>query len=106
LVRQILKKQGYQVLEAGSGFEALEVRRSHEGKIDLVITDVVMPGMSGLDLAEQLRPYGNNFKVLFMSGYTDRAFGSQPSLPEGSRYLPKPFSVENLARQVREILDA
>jgi CheY-like chemotaxis protein len=106
LVLRILRKQGYQALEARNGHEALELRRKHGGKIDLLMTDVVMPGMSGIDLAEQIRPFCKDLKVVFMSGYTDRAFAERQSLPEGSRYLPKPFSVEKLATQVREILDS
>ncbi|NWF55015.1 MAG: response regulator [Syntrophaceae bacterium] len=106
LVLRILRKQGYQVLEASNGFEALELRRRYEGRIDLLMTDVVMPGMGGVDLAEQLRPFCKDLKVLFLSGHTDRALSDQQSLPERSGYLSKPFSVEKLANQVREILDS
>ena len=105
LAVRILKKQGYVVLEAGQGDEAFHVCKQHQGPIHLMVTDVVMPGMGGHELAKRLEPLHPNMKVLYMSGYTENAIVHHGVLDEGMSYIQKPFTVDGLARKVREALD-
>src|SRR3984893_14451701 len=105
LAAHTLESFGYKVLEANSGAEALEICRQHEGQIHLLLTDVVMPGMSGRVLAEQLLTQRPQLKVIYMSGYTGQTVGAHGVLAEGSYFLPKPFTREALARKIREVLD-
>src|ERR1700737_3760963 len=105
LAVHMLESFGYDVLEANGGAEALEICRQHEGHIHLLLTDVVMPGMSGRVLAEQLLPQRTQLKVIYMSGYTGQTVGAHGVLAEGSYFLPKPFTREALARKIREVLD-
>jgi PAS domain S-box-containing protein len=102
-VRRILEKHGYEVHEASNGVQALRVRDELEGKLDLLLTDVVMPEMGGFELASRLRARHPGLKVLLMSGYPDGA-GFAP--PLGAAFLGKPFTAESLVRRVRELLDA
>jgi two-component system cell cycle sensor histidine kinase/response regulator CckA len=106
LAVQILKRQGYTVLEASHGDEAMKVAKEH-GRygIHLLLTDVVMPGMSGSELAKSLGLLLPKMKVLYMSGYTDNAIVHHGVLEEGVNYIQKPFTVDALARKVREVLD-
>jgi len=85
--------------------DALKVYEAHEGEIDLVLTDVVMPEMGGQELVERLHARHPDLRVLFMSGYAERAFGLGTLLP-GMGYLEKPFTVDTLMRRLREVLDA
>jgi PAS domain S-box-containing protein len=105
LAVRVLEKQGYVVLEARDGKEALLLCQLQEGPIHLVLTDVVMPQLGGPQLVEQLRKVRQDFKVLYMSGYTDDAVTHHGILSEGMNYLQKPFSIDGLARKVREVLD-
>jgi CheY-like chemotaxis protein len=106
LVPQVLRTSGYSVLTAGGGAEALEVASRHDGPIDL-LTDAVMPGLSGPDLAERLRAVRPATAVLFMSGYTDHPAVHQAATGgAGVGFLPKPFKPDVLARTVRERLEA
>jgi two-component system, cell cycle sensor histidine kinase and response regulator CckA len=105
-VRRLLEWHGYTVLEARNGAEALRVYQAHEGRIDLILTDVVMPEMGGHELVERLRESRPDLRVLFMSGYAERAFISDGSMPVGTGYLEKPSTVEPLMRRLREVLDA
>jgi len=105
LTLNVLQSMGYTVLEAGHGAEACRISHKHTAKIDLLLTDVVMPGMNGPALAQQLSAQRPEIKVLYMSGYTGQAVG-QGILPEGSNFLPKPFTREKLGRRVREALAA
>jgi CheY-like chemotaxis protein len=106
LAVQILKSQGYTVLEASHGEEAMKVAKEHGGDgIHLLLTDVVMPGMSGSELAKSLGLLLPKMKVLYMSGYTDNAIVHHGVLEEGVNYIQKPFTVDALARKVREVLD-
>jgi CheY-like chemotaxis protein len=106
LVAEILKGQGYTVIEASDGEEAMKVSRENAGKkIHLLLTDVVMPGMSGRELAVVLGLQHPNMKVLYMSGYTDNAIVHHGVLEEGVNYIQKPFTLDALARKVREVLD-
>jgi PAS domain S-box-containing protein len=106
LARTFLGGRGYHVLEAQDGSEALRISGGHHGEIHLLVTDVVMPGMSGKELAEQMAPLRPSMKVLFVSGYTAEAIGQHGVLEPGTEFLQKPFSQEALARKLREILDA
>jgi PAS domain S-box-containing protein len=104
LVRDTLVSKGYQVLEADSGEGGVGAAASHAGKIDLIITDVVMPGMGGRELVKQLMRKRPGTKVLYLSGYTEDAITSDGSIEGGTAFLQKPFSLQNLSRKVREVL--
>ncbi len=101
-----LRKQGYHVLEASNGAEALRMAEKRVGEgIHLVLTDVVMPGMIGRELVDRLYALFPKIKVLYMSGYTNHAIVHHGVLQEGTNYLQKPFTLESLARKVRDVLD-
>jgi CheY-like chemotaxis protein len=105
MTREVLEGAGYEVLEASSGFEALRLSAGHGGRLDLMLTDVVMPGMSGRELAERLAPARPRMKVLYMSGHTDDAIFHHHGVPQvGTGFLQKPFTPEALERRVRELL--
>jgi two-component system, cell cycle sensor histidine kinase and response regulator CckA len=104
-VRRLLEWHGYTVLEARNGAEALTVFEAYERDIDLVLTDVVMPEMGGYELVERLRARRPDLRVVFMSGYAERALTSNGSILAGTGYLEKPFTVETLTRRLREVLD-
>jgi PAS domain S-box-containing protein len=106
LVRGVLDQHGYHVLEADSGARALEVVRDFDGTIDLLLTDVVMPKMSGRDLAEALALLRPEVKVLYLSGYTERSVFDQGLLDRRSPFLQKPFTPDTLARKIRDVLDS
>jgi CheY-like chemotaxis protein len=105
VVREILEMSGYVVLEARHGAEALEVSNRHAGPIHLLVTDVVMPQMSGRELAQRLATLRPELKVLYMSGYTDDAIVRHGVLASGIAFLSKPFTPNALALKVREVLD-
>ncbi len=105
LVRQMLVQHGYQVLEAGSGPETLALVKRYSGRIDLLLTDVVMPEMNGRELAEQLRNVRPNLKVMYMTGYTEDGAVRQGVATADVVCLQKPFLPDTLARKVREVLD-
>lgn len=105
LVRDTLKEDGYIVLEASNSAEALLLCEQHPGQIHLLFTDVVMPGLSGRQLAERLLPLRPELKILYMSGYTDDAIVRHGVLEPGVAFLHKPFTPQILARKVREVLD-
>ena len=105
LVRGILQAHGYTVLEAGRPSEALEICKHFEPPIHLLFTDVVMPQMSGREVAENITASRPNTKVLYMSGYTDQAIAHHGVLDPGVPFLQKPFTPEALVQKVREVLD-
>jgi two-component system cell cycle sensor histidine kinase/response regulator CckA len=106
LAKAVLQTQGYTVLDAAQGDAALRLVGQHEGLIHLMVTDMVMPEMSGRELAERLKPLRPNMKVLVMSGYTDKAMLHHGELDPGMAFLQKPFTPQTLASKVREVLDA
>jgi len=106
LVREGLEEWGYTVLVAANGAQALELEAAREGAIDLVITDVIMPGMHGRELVRRVAQRRPGLAVVFMSGYSADVIAGQDILEPGWRYLEKPFSSTALADKVREALDA
>jgi len=106
LAKTILQTHGYTVLDAAQGKDAFLLSGQHEGLIHLMVTDMVMPEMSGREVAERLKPLRPNMKVLFMSGFTDKAMVHHEELDPGMAFLQKPFTPQTLARKVREVLDA
>jgi PAS domain S-box-containing protein len=106
LVRRMLQGRGYTVLVAASGQEALPMAEAGSGTIDILVTDVVMPGIGGRELALLLAPSHPTMKVLYLSGYTDESIVHRGLLSPGLAFLQKPFSSDVLARKVREVLDS
>ncbi len=106
LICQILRKEGYNVLEAQDGDEAMLVWQGYGGPIDLVLTDVVMPRMSGKELAERLRLLQPEIKVIYMSGYDSGILASANKFGSDAVFLQKPFRPAELSQAVREILQS
>ena len=105
LTRDFLEKEGYKVIEARNGQEALWEIVRHAGVIHLMMTDVVMPGMSGKELAEKLAANRPELKVLYMSGYADAAIVRHGVLDSEKAFLQKPFALQVLAEKLRAVLD-
>jgi len=105
IIREILEDGGYTVLEGATPDEALSVAHAHEGPIQLLLTDVVMPRMSGRELARQVAALRPDLKVLYMSGYTDEAVTHDGVLEPGAEFVQKPFTADALLRKVRRVLD-
>jgi two-component system cell cycle sensor histidine kinase/response regulator CckA len=101
---RVLRSHGYRVLVASNATEALQVARDHGGTIDLLLTDVVMPGLPGPELAARLETVTPGLRVLYVSGYADESV-ARLGAEEGISFLPKPFSGRVLAARVREVLD-
>ena len=106
LARQYLEKQGYRVIEAADGAVAMQIAVAHEATIHLLLTDVIMPGMNGRELAQRISEIRPNVKILYMSGYTENVIGHNGMLDAGVRLLQKPFNLRDLKSKVREVLDA
>jgi CheY-like chemotaxis protein len=106
MVRRVLAEHGYLTLVARSPREAMAISERHKGEIDLLLTDVVMPEMSGRDLAGELAATQPGMQTLFMSGYTDDAIVHHGVLEDGIAFIEKPFTPGALARKVREVLAA
>ena len=106
LARQYLEKQGYKVIEAADGAVAMQIAVAHEAVIHLLLTDVIMPGMNGRELAQRISQIRPNAKILYMSGYTENVIGENGILDAGVRLLQKPFNLRDLKTMVREVLDA
>jgi len=104
LVRETLKSKGYNVMEACDGVEGLKVAEEYPNPIDILITDVVMPGMSGRELAQRVTAARPQIKVLYLSGYTEDAILHEGVFEPGTAFLQKPFTLHGLARKVREVL--
>ncbi len=105
LARDILEPKGYTVIEAGDGEAALSVAGHHAGPIHLVLSDVIMPHLSGPAMAERLKAARQDTKVVFMSGYTTEVMGEYGMVRSGAPFIAKPFNPEALARKLREVLD-
>jgi CheY-like chemotaxis protein len=106
LATRILRERGYQIYPAPDGKEALKMFEDHpDRKIQLLLTDVVMPGISGREVADRLKLLTPDIKVLFISGYTDNAIVHHGVLDKGVNFVQKPFAPEALVRKVREVLD-
>jgi PAS domain S-box-containing protein len=105
LAMRFLESRGYKVLEASQGLEAFLIAEEYEGIIHLLMTDVVMPKLSGRELADRIAEIRPEIKVLFMSGYADHAIVHHGVLEEGMNYLQKPFTLDGLAKKVREVLN-
>ncbi len=106
LARQYLETQGYKILEAEDGAAALQIVDGYQGTIDLLLTDVIMPGMNGRVLATNIAKLVPDIRVLYMSGYTENAIGHDGTLDAGVNLLQKPFSLPALKDRVREVLDS
>jgi CheY-like chemotaxis protein len=111
MVREILEGAGYRILEAADAEAALRIAASHAEPIDLLLTDVVMPGMSGFALAQQVSRERPETKILYMSGFTlvpahQAVLEGNPGLEAGTPILAKPFTIERLTAKVREVLDS
>jgi CheY-like chemotaxis protein len=106
LACRILRGRDYTIFSAANGRDAVEFAQKYEGRIHMVLTDVVMPGMSGRDLVDQLKSTRPEIKALYFSGYTDNAILHRGILDPGAAFLQKPFSVESLLHKVREVLDS
>ena len=106
LIVDVLTSRGYSVLEATRGDEALRLSKSHKGRIELAVVDVVMPEISGPDLVRQIVRQRSDLRVLYISGYTDEAIVHHGISETGTAFLQKPFLPDTLARKVREVLDS
>jgi CheY-like chemotaxis protein len=105
LARQILEECGYTVLEANNGVEAMSMCENHDCQVDLLMTDVVMPQMGGRELAERFAEIYPQIRILFTSGYTDDAVVRNGVIEAGTNFIQKPFTLDALARKIREVLD-
>ena len=106
LVVTVLRSSGYKVLDAPDGGAAVRVAEETKERIDLLLTDVIMPDMTGKQAADLILRARPDVRVLFMSGYADEVIARKGVLDRGIAYLPKPFSIEALTAKVREVLDA
>jgi two-component system cell cycle sensor histidine kinase/response regulator CckA len=101
----VLKDNGYTVLEASNGPEALAIFEQYKDQVNLLLTDAIMPGMNGKELADRITAMNPNIKVLYTSGYTDDVIVHHGILEEGIDFIQKPFPPSLLLRTVREVLD-
>lgn len=105
-LKRALERLGYRVLAAANGIEALSIARTAESPIHMLVSDVVMPGMGGRELADSLRALDPSLPVLFMSGHSDDAVASHGSLAMGAAFMAKPFAIRSMVQRIREVLDA
>jgi two-component system cell cycle sensor histidine kinase/response regulator CckA len=105
LVESVLGLHGYQVIGAGNAGDALELSTSYEGRIDLLLTDVEMPDMSGRELAQRLRAERTEMRLLYMSGHDEDDVAGYGVVASGGIFLPKPFTVAALTERVRKVID-
>ena len=105
LTHSMLDSLGYTVISAGSPEEALHKVGNHDGEIHLMLTDVIMPGMNGKDVAEKIRETRPAVKLLFMSGYTANVIAHRSMLDPGVQFISKPFTIQQLSVKVRKVLE-
>ena len=105
MTRMMLEQKGYTVVTSAKPAEAMEKAKNHSGSIDLLMTDVIMPGMNGRDLAEQITAFYPDCRLLFMSGYTAEIIAHEGILDDGMTFIQKPFSIADLIEKVREALN-
>jgi PAS domain S-box-containing protein len=105
VVREILEGAGYTVLVADGGAQAVQIADEHTGAIQLIVTDVIMPGLSGRKAAERIKAARSEVRILFISGYTSDAIAKHGVLEAGAKFLSKPFTTEDLLRKIRDVLD-
>ncbi len=105
LVCSVLRSKGYTVLEAQDGIRACQIEETHKGPIHLLITDMVMPGLSGQEVSKKVRARRPGTKVLYISGYTEEALQGLGPMEDHAHFLSKPFAPDALARKVKEILE-
>jgi two-component system cell cycle sensor histidine kinase/response regulator CckA len=106
MAEELLRAANYRVISALGPDRAIDLARQHAGRIDLVLTDVVMPGQSGPAMVRKLRQRAPDLRVLYMSGYPDEALSRGGGLEKGATLIEKPFSPARLTRTIRELLDA
>jgi len=102
--KMILKELGYRVLSAVTPNQAITLAKEHAGQIQLLLTDVILPGMNGRDLANRMQSFYPGIKILFMSGYTADVIGNRGVLDEGMNFIQKPFAIADLAVKLRDAL--
>ena len=100
-----LQSYGYRILNARNSEQALKMAEKHKGNIDLLLTDVIMPGSNGRELAKKMQKIFPAIKILFMSGYTDEGIARHGILDKDAQLIQKPFSIQSLAEKIRELLD-
>ncbi len=100
-----LRRFGYDVLTAARGEDALQIAEDHDGEIDLLLTDIMMPGMNGVEVASAVSKIRPGIQIFFMSGYADQDLVRQGLLEPGTHFLQKPFTPQELAERIRQILD-
>uniref|UniRef100_UPI0040564CA4 response regulator n=1 Tax=Candidatus Electrothrix sp. TaxID=2170559 RepID=UPI0040564CA4 len=105
MTRMMLERKGYTVLSAAAPSEALEKAKNNSSSIDLLMTDVVMPEMNGLDLAEKITALYPDIRLLFMSGYTANVIAHRGILDHGVAFIQKPFSMADMTEKLRDVLD-
>lgn len=105
VAKEYLTGKGYTVLDAANGAAALDVGQAHNGQIDILVTDVIMPKLGGSELVKQIHKVRPNLKVIYVSGYTEDTIGHHGVLDEGVNFVQKPYSLEGLAKRIREVLD-
>ena len=105
LTFDILQKHGYRVITASNTGELFQALHDYDGSVDMLLTDVIMPGMNGRELFEKLKSSYPELKVIFMSGYTDDVIAHHGILEEGMHFIQKPFSINLLTDKVRSVLD-
>ena len=104
LMCEVLEQDGYEVLACGHPAEAIELSRRHGGRIDLLLTDVVMPGMNGREMAERIHEFLPQLRVVFMSGYTEHALTHEGQVDPKFEYLQKPFTLKALTQKLAKVL--
>lgn len=105
VISRTLVRLGYEVLTAESGAGAIEILHRHEGPIDLLLTDIMMPGMNGMEVAATVSKTKPGIPIFFMSGYADQELVNRGLLDPSTHFLQKPFSPQELGKRVREVLD-